>query len=242
MTSASEGDPDQDASASESIILPRRFCGPPDSANGGYTAGSLARFVGGAAEVTLRRPPPLDRELVVDRENVHVMLRDGDEVVAEAAPTTLDIAAPMPTDFDTARDASLGSPFRDVAIHPFPTCFVCGPNRAEGDGLRLFAGRVAGTDRFATPWVPAEVTDEIVWSALDCPSCAVIYLDADQPAPHVLGRIAARIDRQPESGAQHVIMSWLLQRAGRKVESASAIYGSDLQLCAVARATWIRMK
>ncbi|MBV8949641.1 MAG: hypothetical protein JOZ99_02110, partial [Actinobacteria bacterium] len=91
-------------------------------------------------------------------------------------------------------------------------------------------------------WVPHEVTDEIVWSALDCPSSAVIYLDTEHPAPHVLGRIAARIDRRPEAGSPHVIMSWLLQRTGRKVQSASAIYGSDLQLCAVARATWIRTK
>ena len=28
------------------------------------------------------------------------------------------------------------------SAHPFPTCFVCGPERAEGDGLRLFPGRL----------------------------------------------------------------------------------------------------
>ena len=29
--------------------------------------------------------------------------------------------------------------------HPFPTCFACGPDRAEGDGLRIFPGPVTPT-------------------------------------------------------------------------------------------------
>ena len=42
--------------------------------------------------------------------------------------------------------------------HPFPTCFACGPDRAEGDGLRIFPGPVGGAsgDRgyVASLWVP----------------------------------------------------------------------------------------
>ena len=223
------------------VTLPTRFCGPPDSANGGYTAGTLARFISGAAEVTLRRPPPLDRPLLVEREARGVVLRDGDAVVAEASASTVDVEVPQPVDLDTAATASLSSPFRDTTIHPFPTCFTCGPAREQGDGLRLFAGRVPGTDCFATPWTPTDVGDEIVWAALDCPSCAVIYLDDDHPPPHVLGRIAARIDRRLQPGTPHVIMSWPLHRAGRKVLSASAIYDPEARVCAVARATWIRL-
>ena len=102
-----------------------------------------------------------------------------------------------------------------MTVHPFPTCFACGPAREQGDGLRLFAGRIPGTETFAAPWVPKEVDDEIVWAALDCPSCAVIYLDEDHPPPHVLGRVAARVDRLPEVGDRHVVMSWLLRRDGR---------------------------
>lgn len=223
------------------ITLPRRFCGPPGSANGGYTAGTLARHVSGAAEVTLRRPPPLDRPLTLERETERVLLRDGDGLIAEASGTTVDVHVPRPVDIETAGAAGLSSPFRDVAIHPFPTCFTCGPERDQGDGLRLFAGRVPGTDWFAVPWTPTEISDEIVWAALDCPSSAVIYLEDDHPPPHVLGRIAARVDQQPEPGKPHVIMSWLLERDGRKVLSASAIYDPAARLCAVARATWIRL-
>lgn len=223
------------------ITLPRRFCGPPDSANGGYTAGVLAQHLGATAEVTLRRPPPLDRPLVVEREAERVVLRDGADVVAEASATTVDVEVPRPVAIDTAAAVSRLSPFRDAQIHPFPTCFTCGPAREQGDGLRLFAGRVPGTDSFAAPWTPNEVSDEIVWAALDCPSSAIIYLEDKHPPPHVLGRIAARIDHRPQPGTPHIIMSWPLDRAGRKVLSASAIIDSDARLCAVARATWIRL-
>lgn len=223
------------------ITLPRRFCGPPESGNGGYTAGTLAQYLDATVEVTLRRPPPLERPLEVEREPERVVLRDGADVVAEAVPTTLDVEVRPPVAFNTATEVSLASPFRDATRHPFPTCFTCGPERDPGDGLRLFAGRVPGTDVFAAPWTPEKIADPIVWAALDCPSSAVIYLDDPHPPPHVLGRIAARVDRRPEPGVPHVVMSWLLERAGRKVFSASAVFATDGTVCAVARATWIRL-
>jgi hypothetical protein len=226
----------------ETVSIPRRFCGPPESGNGGYSAGVLARFVDArAVEVTLRRPPPLDRPLTVDRHGTGATLRDGDALIAEAAPGTIDVDVPPPVPFDAAVDASQSSPFRDLASHPFPTCFGCGPAREAGDGLRVFAGPVGGAATFAAPWVPREVTSEIVWAALDCPSCAVIYADDDRPPPHVLGRMTARVDRLPEVGARCVVMSWLIGREGRKVESASALFDGDGGCCAVARATWIAL-
>jgi hypothetical protein len=226
----------------ETLTIARRYCGPPESGNGGYSAGALARFVDSpAVEVTLRRPPPLDRPLTVDRHGAGVTLRDGDALIAEAAPAVLDVELPDAVTFDAALDASRSSPFRDLAIHPFPTCFGCGPAREAGDGLRVFAGNVAGTTRFAAPWVPREVTPEVVWAALDCPSCAVIYLEDDHPPPHVLGRMTGRVDRLPEVGGRHVVMSWMLSRDGRKVQSASALFDDEGACLAVARATWIAL-
>jgi hypothetical protein len=222
-------------------VFAQRFCGPPESANGGYTAGTLARHVGGPTEVTLRSPAPLGRPLVVERTADGVALRDGEDLIAEALATTVDVIAPRPVDLDTARTASLSAPFRDIEQHPFPTCFACGPARDEGDGLRLFAGRVPRTDWFATAWTPTDVSEEIIWAALDCPSGAVLYLDDDAPPPHLLGRIAARVDHRPEPGTPHVIMSWPLGRDGRKVFSASAVYDANARVCAVARATWIQL-
>ena len=45
------------------LSIDRRFCGPPGSGNGGYTAGRLAALIGDPAEIMLRRPPPLETEM-----------------------------------------------------------------------------------------------------------------------------------------------------------------------------------
>jgi hypothetical protein len=214
------------------ITIPRRFCGPPDSGNGGYTSGSLAQHVGGSVEVTLRRPPPLERPLAVDRRSNHVVLLDGDTVIAEAVAAPVDLDPPEPVAADEAAAASAASILVEhPEVHPFPTCFACGPRREVHDGLRLFAGRVAGTELFAVPWTPpAELSEPIVWSALDCPSSTPMYLD-ETPPPHVLGRITARIDAMPAAGEPHVIMAWRIGRDDRKLFTASAIFDPDGKLC-----------
>jgi hypothetical protein len=60
-----------------------RFCGPPGVANGGFASGSLAALLGGATEVTLRRPLPLDRPLPV-RGDGHgtLVVEDGGRLLA----------------------------------------------------------------------------------------------------------------------------------------------------------------
>ena len=42
-----------------SITIDKRYCGPPNSGNGGYVCGLLANHIGASAEITLRVPPPL---------------------------------------------------------------------------------------------------------------------------------------------------------------------------------------
>ena len=49
----------------QTMTIARRFRGPPNSGNGGYVCGMLARHIPGAAEVALRAPPPLGTELSV---------------------------------------------------------------------------------------------------------------------------------------------------------------------------------
>jgi len=65
------------------IIIDKRFCGPPNSGNGGYVCGRLAQLIPGAAEVTLRAPPPLDTPLATSATNDGTWeLRDGAKIVA----------------------------------------------------------------------------------------------------------------------------------------------------------------
>src|SRR4051812_4715533 len=93
------------------VTVSSRFCGPPGSGNGGYTAGLLAEDLDGAVEVTLRRPPPLDRPFTVVRTVGRVELRDGDDLIAEAVPVALTVHAPPVVGWDDAVAASADSTF-----------------------------------------------------------------------------------------------------------------------------------
>ena len=57
------------------IRIDRRFRGPPDSGNGGYFAGLVAKELGGSdVVVTLRRPAPLDADLRLERSGDEALL------------------------------------------------------------------------------------------------------------------------------------------------------------------------
>jgi hypothetical protein len=112
----------------EGLIIERRFCGPPDSANGGYACGMVASLLGGPAEVTLRSPPPLDRPLEVERAGGGVRVLNSGKLIAEAKPVTLGIDAPPPPTWAQAVEAEARYPWFET--HPFPGCFVCGSARA----------------------------------------------------------------------------------------------------------------
>ncbi|WP_426512045.1 hypothetical protein ACPPVO_16310 [Dactylosporangium sp. McL0621] len=206
-----------------------RYNGPPGSGNGGYSAGLLATQLGLApAEVTLRRPPPLDVDLRLDGALFH-----GDELVAEARPAPADrpeVVPPVP--LDEAAEAT--KRYAGLSNHPFPTCYVCGTDRADGLGLR--PGPVPG-DRTATPWlVPADVTDVTMWAVLDCPGGWSVIGDG---RPYVLGRLAVWIDAVARPGDTCLVMGRFLGGEGRKAQALSTVYDPAGTAIAVARATWI---
>jgi hypothetical protein len=238
---------------SEPLTIDPRFNGPPESGNGGYSCGLLARFVDGPAEVTLRLPPRLGREMSVTRgaEGV-VRLHDGDALVAEARAVELAADAPPPVGAAEARRASMTSGFLDAATHPFPTCFVCGPARPAEDGLDIFAGAVATGDLFAAPWTPdgelaeadGRLPEEIVWAALDCPTSAPVWNDPADPdfRPVVLGRLAVRLLAPVVSGRDYTIQSWRIAVDGRKRQAGAALYSEAGEVMAVSRALWIELR
>lgn len=128
----------------ETLVIAPRFCGPPDSGNGGYVCGRVARYVDGPAEITLRRPPPLATPMTVEPiDDGLVCIRNGDAVVAEGrrSPQNLPMVAPGAISIAEAITAGAGSLLRtNPEAHPFPTCFVCGPDRRPGDGLGIQVG------------------------------------------------------------------------------------------------------
>jgi hypothetical protein len=213
-----------------------RYNGPRESGNGGWSAGLVAGYLTGPAEVTLWMPPPIGVDLAVERDGdaVRVSTPDG-RLVAEGERTTVgDEERVEPVPWADAVTASAGYP--GFAAHPFPTCFVCGPDRAPGDGLRLFPGRL-GDGRTATPWqVPDDVSPTMVWAALDCPGGWSVGVEA---RPYVLGRLAVRVDGVPAAGARCVVMGEVTRSVGRKATVRSTLYGPDGTALASSRATWI---
>jgi hypothetical protein len=238
-----------------SVTVAPRFCGPPDSGNGGYVCGLVAGHLDGPAEVTLRRPPPLGKLLTLHRAGPgRLQVLDGHSLIAEATglPADTRFELPAPVSAPLARAAGARSPLRQhPELHPFPTCFVCGPQRAPGDGLRICVGPVPGTGLSADVWHPdeqladatGEVRPEFLWAALDCPGgMAALLRDAPDGAMYLLGRLAARQLGPVRAGQPHVVVGWRLAAQGRKVLAGSALFTAAGQPVAAARATWICLR
>lgn len=236
----------------DTLIIPGRFNGPPGAGNGGYVSGLLARHAsahtgwaaGSDVEVTLRQPVPVDRALGLARDGARVLLQDGDTLLAEATARALDLSVPAPPPLAAAEAATLR--YGGFEAHALPTCFVCGTERAAGDGLRLFPGRVPDLDLVAAPWIPdaslagAEgwIQPEIVWSVLDCPGAWAVH----PPRPVLLGRMAAHLCAPVQPGARCVVIGWEMSQERRKHFTGTALFTEGGELLGVASAIWIEFQ
>lgn len=237
------------------IVIDARFNGPPASANGGYVSGTVARLLSGtegddgrsgAVEVRLRRPPPLDRPLRWDGARL-VDPADGDAVLAEgaAAPgAEPPDGRPPAVSLDDAIAAS--RTYAGFREHPFPTCFGCGTERAEGDGLRVFAGALPGTEAVAAPWRPhesllagGEVPVPVTWAALDCAGGWAGLSRVE--GTYVLGTMRGAVPGRAVPGEPHVVVGWLVGTEGRKLRAGSALTTASGDLVGWSDQTWIRI-
>jgi hypothetical protein len=229
----------------ETIRIDARYNGPPGSGNGGYVAGVLAARVDGPAEVNLRAPPPLDTPIRIEQTAHGFEAFDGAVLVATSGPARQLTPPPAAPTLEQARSGR--SHFPSVETHAFPGCFVCGPHRAEGDGLRIFTGKADGFDGVADIWVPnAEFADEdgtvrpeILWAALDCPGAFAVGF---RESPMVLARIVANIHQLPKAGDTLIAAGWSLFHDGRKHGAGTAIYTAEGDLLAQSDQLWIELK
>ena len=227
----------------KSLIIAKRFCGPSTSANGGYFAGRVAALAPHIVTVRLMVPPPLETELsVVESQDGRIEVRHGDILIGEAIPATLDLQTPPPPTYVEAVEASCN--YVGFVDHRFPTCFVCGINRSEGDGLRIYAGAVPGSNIVAAPWTPDSSLDsgdgtirpEFLSAALDCPGYYAVTPDR---RIMLLAQFTAQWDRAVRVGEKCTVIGWGLGSSGRKHEAGTALYNSEGELCGRARALWI---
>ncbi len=228
------------------LVIEPRFCGPPNSGNGGYSAGLLAAELGGSGcEVTLRAPHPLAVPLRIEQNEAgERLLFDSDLLIASARIAEPDIKIPDPPSLTSAGAAS--EKFAGFEEHVFPGCFVCGPLRATQDGLRIFAGPI-GDGRVAAIWRPDptlldeadRVRTEFLWAALDCPGYFAV---APQGELALLGRIAAQLHQRPKADSDIIVTGWPLERDGRKRRAGTALHDASGRLLAFALATWVTLE
>lgn len=230
------------SSALDPLVVPARFNGPAGSGNGGWSAGALAAYVdadGGAVEVTLRQPPPLDTPMeVVEDDGVMTAMHEGAPALVAHRAALAPEGVPA-VSMALAREAATRYP--GLEQHPFPTCFTCGTEREPGDGLRIFPGRVDDLDgrpRVAAPWVAGEADLRVVWAALDC---AGAWAADMEDRMMVLGRMTAEVLGTPVAGEEHVVVGLARGGEGRKHRTATTVVDPRGAVLGRAEQVWIEV-
>lgn len=237
--------------AEQALTVPARFCGPPRSGNGGWSAGALAALwadargtglLGTAVTVTLRTPPPLDTPMPTTRDEAGALVAHHDgAVVAEAVEAP---APPRPVPGVPVADAAAAeTAYPGLRSHPFPTCFACGPGREPGDGLRIFPGPVDPRDvdepRVAATWAPSGPDETVdvptTWAALDCVGGWAGDLEERLM---VLGRMTAVVHRLPRPGETLVVVGAARGVDGRRTLTASSLHDEDGVVVGAAAHVW----
>ena len=246
----------------ESITIPARFRGPPDSGNGGYVAGAIAECFpteenpapDRAIEVTLRAPTPLDRQMIVRHPEADALqLILGETLIAEARRSRLTLDVPEPPSYESTLAARPDSPSFIRNINPLlvdgtgfhPICFCCGADVDADEGLHVYAAPVDGFDGVAAAWNPSEtfadpngcLPERILWAVLDCPGQFAYYADGIRTG--MLGRMTGRI-LKPVQAAQNLrIIGWCLEVERSKHFAGTALFDAAGDLCGYSRQVWI---
>ncbi len=233
------------------ITIAPQFCGPPDSGNGGYVCGVLAKDFEGAATAMLRARVPLGHRMDLRLEEGAMLLTDADGALVgkgEPGDPALLPSPPEPPTLKAAEIASENYLGHTQRVHP--TCFCCGPERTDGDGLRVFAGQIAGAPagHVACGWTPhmnfadpqGLVPTEVIWAALDCPG-VFAWIAKEGRHGALLGTMTGEVLRRPPAGHEYIITAWPLEREGRKETAGVALFTMDGELLARAHQVWIMM-
>jgi hypothetical protein len=190
----------------------------------------------------LRHHVPLGNELTVVHGDT-VQLLDGHVLIMEATPWTPDAVTTEAVSIEDAAAArSRFVPFLDDDISM--TCFSCG---IHSTSMQVHGAHL-GDGRYATDWtVPDWATSSLassaaLWAALDC--TAAFYVcgsDGERMAFTVQYAVDQR--RAVSRGERVAIVGWNGDYEpvwdGRKRGAASAAFGEDGDVIALARSFWV---
>ena len=166
----------------------------------------------------LTRPPPLETPLPLvrgRRRRLAARIRGGHDREGRDDAGSRSMC---PSRRATWMPSGPRSTTRDFAITRFPDCFVCGPQRRRGDGLRIFPG-LLDTGLVAAPWLPADALDagdgkvavRYHWAALDCPG---FFAVSDGRRAMLLGEMQAHLDRRVRTGDPCTVIGWRIGGEG----------------------------
>lgn len=231
-------------------MIGRQFCGPPNSGNGGYVCGVLARGLDGPVTAVLRAPIPLDVALGLEaRDGGNVLLGEADALIGHGGPALQALPEPprAPT-AEQARAAAARYIGHEQRVHPI--CFTCGADRGEGDGLRVFPGQLEDAEPgvVACTWTPhaafadaqGTVAAEVVWAALDCPGFFA-WVTKEGRHGALLGTMTGEIASPVRAGCEYVVMAWPIVREGRKEIAGVVLFDPHGRLVARAHQVWVMM-
>lgn len=227
------------------LQIPAEVCGHPGIAFGGFVAGLLAGEAE-CARIRFLAPTPVGTtvRLMTEGNGRRVLVDHLGTPLAEASIDELSIEPIAALGWDDAIDAR--SRFGTFP-HPQPMCFGCGPDRAEGDGLRVFTGPVDGAETVAGPWTPpllmcasGVLPRPLLWSALDCPGGWARRLLTGRRRPAVTASLSARIASDVRAGCDYIVCGWVIRDSNdRKTVVGSAVHSRDGQLYAVSEAVLV---
>ncbi|HNJ34224.1 MAG TPA: hypothetical protein PK881_08260 [Leptospiraceae bacterium] len=237
-----------------------RYSGPPRTGNGGYVCGVCAGLAYSQLgeqkqdsftfEVRYKSPVPVDLDVsLLSKDNLCVLESiDGKTTYAEGQSSKpVSTVLPAVVTLEQARYATLQSiPEKE---HAFPDCYVCGPARKVGDGLRILPGPVAEHSGMAAAvWnvLPdamsssGDLSVPILWAALDCPGYFAYHFShggAMQVA--VLAKMKCTVVRRRTESDQLVVIGWMKRKKGPLVEVSTALLDGS-EILAIADGTWMQ--
>ena len=230
------------------VSIAKRFSGPTHFGNGGYCSGRFAQQLalapGEGAEIRLLKPVPLQTPLQIEHLDGEVHIMQGETRVANAIRKQQQLVVPAPPSAAEADEA--GTRFICRHYHPWPQCYVCGNQRAAGDGLCIFPGATRDGQQVAAVWQPypalcdssGNISTEHIWAALDCPAYYAGMINRNAK-PALLGTMWASVLQPIPANQPLIIQGWPLQSSERKLMCGTAIRSIGGECLALSTSVWI---